>query len=44
VWASDRQPAARFADFEAALVREGLRLRRAESQLRRATKEHLKKP
>jgi hypothetical protein len=44
VWASDRQPAARFADFEAALVREGLRLRRAESQLRRATKGHLKKP
>jgi len=32
VWASDGQPAARFADFEAALVREGLRLRRAESR------------
>ena len=30
-WASDGQPAARFADFEAALVREGLRLRREES-------------
>lgn len=32
VWASDGQPAARFADFEAALVREGLRLRRADSR------------
>jgi hypothetical protein len=41
---SNGQAAIRFADFEAALVREGLRLRRAESQLRRATKEHLKKP
>jgi hypothetical protein len=27
VWAADGQPAASFADFEAALVREGLRLR-----------------
>lgn len=32
MWASDGQPAASFADFEAALVREGLRLRRAESR------------
>ena len=32
VWTSDGQPAADFADFEAALVREGLRLRRAESR------------
>lgn len=32
VWASDGQPAASFADFEAALVREGLRLRREESR------------
>jgi len=32
MWASDGQPAAYFADFEAALVREGLRLRRAESR------------
>jgi hypothetical protein len=32
VWASDGQPAACFADFEAALVREGLRLRRVESR------------
>jgi hypothetical protein len=32
VWASDRQPAARFSDFEAALVREGLRLRREKSR------------
>ena len=31
VWTDDGQPAARFADFEAALVREGLRLRREES-------------
>ena len=44
VWTDDGQPAARFADFEAALVREGLRLRRAESHPRRATNEHLKKP
>jgi hypothetical protein len=27
MWANDRQPATRFADFESALVREGLRLR-----------------
>jgi hypothetical protein len=32
MWTSDGQPAADFADFEAALVREGLRLRRAESR------------
>lgn len=34
-WANDGQPANGFADFEAALVREGLRLRRAESLLRK---------
>ena len=28
VWSASGQPAARFAEFEAALVREGLRLRR----------------
>lgn len=39
VWASDGQPAACFADFEAALVREGLRLRRAESRHRSSRKE-----
>jgi hypothetical protein len=44
VWANDRQSAARFADFEAALVREGLRLRRAKSYIERATNGHLKKP
>jgi hypothetical protein len=27
IWESDRQPSSRFADFEAALLREGLRLR-----------------
>jgi hypothetical protein len=32
VWTDDGQSAARFADFEAALVREGLRLRREESR------------
>ena len=32
IWIDDGQPAARFADFEAALVREGLRLRREESR------------
>jgi hypothetical protein len=32
VWASDGQPAACFADFEAVLVREGLRLRREDSR------------
>lgn len=32
LWASDGQAAARFADFEAALVREGLRLRREKSR------------
>jgi hypothetical protein len=32
VWSSDGQPSTSFADFEAALVREGLRLRRAESR------------
>jgi hypothetical protein len=42
-WASDGQPAARFADFEAALVREGLRLRRASSHVKRAMNERLKK-
>jgi hypothetical protein len=31
VWAADGQPAAGFADFESALVREGLRLRRLAS-------------
>ena len=38
VWASDGQPAACFADFEAALVREGLRLRRADSRHCRSPK------
>lgn len=33
-WADDGQPAGSFADFEAALVRAGLRLRRAESRHR----------
>jgi hypothetical protein len=32
VWTNNGQPADRFADFEAALVREGLGLRRAESR------------
>jgi hypothetical protein len=32
VWTDDGQPVARFADFEATLVREGLRLRREESR------------
>jgi hypothetical protein len=32
VWATDGQPATGFADFEAALVREGLRLRRLASR------------
>jgi hypothetical protein len=32
VWTDDGQPSNRFADFEAALVREGLRLRREESR------------
>jgi len=32
IWARDQQPASGFADFEAALVREGLRLRRAKSR------------
>lgn len=35
-WADDGQAAEHFADFEAALVREGLRLRRAESYHRRS--------
>lgn len=35
-WADDGQAVERFADFEAALVREGLRLRRAESYHRRS--------
>lgn len=43
VWENDGQPAAGFADFEAALVREGLRLRRAESR-NMATKKRLAKP
>jgi len=38
-WASDGQSAISFADFEAALVREGLRLRRAESRHRSSGKE-----
>jgi hypothetical protein len=37
-WASDGQAADDFADFEAALVREGLRLRRVESHHRRSLK------
>jgi hypothetical protein len=32
VWTDDGQREARFADFEATLVREGLRLRREESR------------
>lgn len=36
-WADDGQPADGFADFEAALVREGLHLRRAESRHRHIT-------
>jgi hypothetical protein len=39
MWASDGQPADCFADFEAALVREGLRLRRAESRHESTRKE-----
>ncbi|MGA7749466.1 MAG: hypothetical protein WCA63_04905 [Gallionella sp.] len=39
VWASDRQPSDCFSDFEAALVREGLRLRRAGSCHRSSSKE-----
>ncbi len=35
-WASNEQATACFADFEAALVREGLRLRRTESRHRRS--------
>ena len=35
-WANDGQEPGSFADFEAALVREGLRLRRAESRQRRS--------
>ncbi|MGA9665056.1 MAG: hypothetical protein WBQ69_01230 [Gallionella sp.] len=38
-WETDRQPAERFADFEAALVREGLRLRREESRYGSSRKE-----
>jgi hypothetical protein len=36
VWAADGQPAAGFADFEAALVREGLRLRHLAARHRAA--------
>lgn len=36
-WAGDGQPESRFADFESALVRVGLRLRRAESRRRRTS-------
>ena len=35
-WSADRQPAADFAEFESALVREGLRSRRLASRLRAA--------
>lgn len=35
-WADDGQPASTFAEFEAALVREGLRMRRLASRLRAA--------
>ncbi|MCL5059599.1 MAG: hypothetical protein M1449_03220 [Candidatus Thermoplasmatota archaeon] len=34
IWAADGQPASGFADFESALVREGLRLRRLASRRR----------
>lgn len=42
-WVNDGQPADSFADFEAALVHEGLRLRRAESQHRRTFGKALEK-